>query len=104
ANISAGIRTVTLSAPSAGNAGATGIDLCLCDLSNQQPDLVLPNALYLDFSGRPGTQYLNPAAFASPALGTLGNMGRVNLKLPPTWQFDASLSRTFRFRETQNLE
>ena len=60
--------------------------------------------MYLDTSGRPGTQYLNPAAFAIPALGTLGNAGRVILKLPTSWQFDLGLARVFRFRETQSLE
>ena len=60
--------------------------------------------VYLDKSGRPGTQYLNPAAFGQPALGTLGNLGRVNLRLPLVWQFDVSVARTFRFKETQNLE
>jgi len=28
----------------------------------------------------------------------------VNIKAPGTWQFDAALSRIFRFRETQSLE
>ncbi len=80
------------------------VDQCLCDNSNQRPDLRLPNAIYLDKSGRPGTQYLNPAAFGMPALGTLGNLGRVTLKLPTAWQFDMALSRLFRFREKQSLE
>jgi hypothetical protein len=105
ANLSSGIRTVTLGAASAGQRdSASGGDRCLCDISNQRPDLLSPDAVYLDTSGRPGTQYLNPAAFGQPALGTLGNMGRVNLKLPPAWQFDMSLSRTFRFRETRSME
>jgi hypothetical protein len=105
ANLSVGGRTVTLGAASAGqrdNVG--GGDVCLCDISNQRPDLVLPNAVYLDKSGRPGTQYLNPAAFRDPAPGTLGNMGRVNISMPPAWQFDMALARTFRFLETQSLE
>jgi hypothetical protein len=104
ANTSSGVRTVTLGAASSGQrTSASGGDRCLCDIANQRPDLVMTD-IYLDTSGRPGTQYLNPAAFADPALGTLGNMGRVNINLPPTWQFDVSLSRAFRFRESQSIE
>jgi hypothetical protein len=104
ANTSSGVRTVTLgAASSAQRTSASGGDRCLCDIANQRPDLVLAN-VYLDTSGRPGTQYLNPAAFADPAVGTLGNLGRVTLKLPPIWQFDLSVSRVFRFREAQSLE
>ena len=101
-----GTRTVTLgSAPAGATAvAAAGVDRCLCDVSNQRPDLVLPNAVYLNRSGRPGTQWLNPAAFASPAVGTLGNLGRVTLLLPMTWQFDAALSRVFHVHETQSVE
>jgi hypothetical protein len=105
ANRSTGNRTITLGAPSAGNRGAvSGDDRCLCNIDNQRPDLLLPDAVYLDTSGRPDTQYLNPKAFGLPALGTLGNMGAVNLKLPRAWQFDVALGRVFRFREMQSLE
>jgi Carboxypeptidase regulatory-like domain len=100
----AGTRTVTLGSAAGGQANAVGTDRCLCDISVQRPDLVLPNGIYLDKSGGPNTQWLNPAAFAMPALGTLGNMGRVNLRVPTAWQFDLSASRTFRFRENQSLE
>jgi len=55
-------------------------------------------------SGRTLSQYLNPAAFGQPALGTLGNSGRVILNLPLTGQFDMALSRTFKIGEAQNLE
>jgi len=47
---------------------------------------------------------LNPAAFALPALGTMGNMGTFNLRGPDFWQFDMALSRVFRARENQNVE
>ena len=83
---------------------ATGGDRCLCDIANQRPDLLSPNGIYLDNSGRPGTQYLNPAAFGQPALGTLGNMGRTILRLPMTWQFDIAVSRNFQVREAQRME
>jgi hypothetical protein len=100
-----GIRTVTLGAAggSSSSSGGGGVDRCLCDISSQRPDLVLAD-VYLDKSGRPSTQWLNPAAFAPPALGTLGNLGRTNLTLPLAWQFDMGLSRVFRFRESQSME
>jgi hypothetical protein len=102
---SSGVRTVTLGAASGSNASASSsADRCLCDISGQRPDLLLPNGIYLDKSGRPGTQWLNPAAFGQPALGTLGNLGRANIRLPMTWQFDMAISRVFRVKENQTLE
>src|SRR5689334_12640667 len=50
------------------------------------------------------TNYLNPKAFAKPARGTLGNVGRGSIIGPNTWQFDVALSRNFRFKESQRLE
>jgi len=99
-----GIRTVTLGAQGGSQTAAAGGDQCLCDILNQRPNLLLPDAVYLDKSGRPETPWLNPAAFGVPALGTLGNLGRATLSLPTAWQFDVALARLFRFRETQSLE
>jgi hypothetical protein len=106
ASQSSGMRTVTLGSASGSNASATSsaaADRCLCDISGQRPNQILAN-IYLDKSGRPNTQWLNPAAFAPPALGTLGNMGRATLQLPLVWQFDMAVSRAFRVRETQSVE
>ena len=50
------------------------------------------------------TKYLNAAAYAQPALGTLGNSGRNSVEGVGTWQLDAALSRVFRVKETQRLE
>jgi hypothetical protein len=100
-----GIRTVTLGAASGASAasGGGGVDRCLCDISSQRPNQILPN-VYLNKSARPNTQWLNPAAFGQPAPGTLGNLGRATLVLPLAWQFDVSVSRVFRVREAQSLE
>jgi hypothetical protein len=103
-NASSGVRTVTLAAPSTGQKnGTVQADQCLCDVSNQRPNLLLPNAVYLQKAG-PGAHYLNPAAFGVPALGTIGNLGRATLRLPINWQFDMALTRAFHVRESQSVE
>ena len=105
ANLAVGIRTITLGPPGAAQiTGGLAVDQCLCDLNNQRPNLLLPNAIYLDKSARPGTQWLNPAAFGLPVVGTLGNLGRNSIQLPTNWQFDMAVSRAFRVREMQTVE
>jgi hypothetical protein len=96
-------RTVGLGDPATSTTSGNAIDRCLCDSAAQRPDLVMAD-IYKDKSGRPRTQYLNPAAFAPPALGTYGSAGRGIVKLPYAWQFDMALSRIFQFRENQSLE
>jgi hypothetical protein len=48
--------------------------------------------------------YLNPAAFALPALGTLGNMSPFNVLTPGQWTLDVTLLRDFKIRESMNLQ
>ncbi len=103
-NASAGVRTPLLGAAATSQASSAGGDACLCDMANQRPNLIAPDKVYVDTSGRPGTFYWNRDAFAPPAPGTLGNIGRVVLRLPYEWQFDVSLARSFRFRERHSLE
>ena len=50
------------------------------------------------------SNYLNPAAFALPALGTLGNVGVGSIAGPGSFQFDTALSRTFQINEGQKIE
>ncbi|MSV27176.1 MAG: TonB-dependent receptor [Bryobacterales bacterium] len=96
-------RTVTAGTATSGGSGSVGSDICLCDVVSQRPNLALLD-VYKDRSGRPMSQWLNPLAFAQPAVGTLGTLGRNTLRLPTAWQFDVALSRVFKFRETQSME
>jgi len=59
---------------------------------------------YGDKSAAPLSNFLNPAAFGQPDLGTFGNIGRNSIQGPKTWSFDMSLSRTFNIREAQHVE
>jgi hypothetical protein len=81
----------------------SGIDRALTGITAQRPNRVLSD-LYKDRSSGPMTQYVNPSAFELPPVGSRGNLGRNAIQGPPTWQFDAALSRVFQFRETQKLE
>jgi hypothetical protein len=49
-------------------------------------------------------QYLNPAAFAQPAPGTLGNVRLNSVRGPGFWTIDMGLSRTVGFSGSQNVE
>jgi carboxypeptidase family protein len=81
---------------------STGLDRALSGLGTgtQRPNQVLLN-VYGDKSLQ---NWLNPLAFAQPALGTDGNVGRSSILGPGTWDFDVALSRVFRVREAQRLE
>jgi len=69
----------------------SGVDRQLSGVQNQRPNQVLANP----YGNKSITNYLNPAAFALPALGSLGNMIPYNIAGPGTWQFDVALSRVF---------
>jgi hypothetical protein len=70
---------------------------------NQRANQVLANP-YGAKSGRPFTNWLNASAFALPAVGAIGNLGRNTVTAPGLWSFDLALSRTFRLGETNRLE
>ena len=48
--------------------------------------------------------WLNPAAFALPAPGTLGNFHRNSLRAPGFWSVDLALSRLIPFGASRSLE
>ena len=78
-----------------------GLDRALSGFAgNQRPNQILEDP----YADRSSLNYVNPAAFAQPALGTIGNMRPYNVEGPGTWQLDMALSRTFRVREGQSLE
>jgi hypothetical protein len=67
----------------------------------QRVNQVLPD-VYLPNKGPGG--WLNPKAFAQPALGTYGNMGSGAIRGPGSFVFNTSLSRAFKIRERQSIE
>lgn len=79
----------------------TATDRQLSGQTNERLNQILPDPLCAD--PRPSC-WINPAAFATPALGTLGNMGAANIPGPGFFQLDMMLSRQFRIREGQSLE
>jgi hypothetical protein len=79
----------------------TGVDQALTGAAAQRANQVLaspyPDKQTLD-------QWLNPAAFVMPAVGTFGNMAANNVRGPGVISINTSLTRTFRVRESQSLQ
>jgi hypothetical protein len=69
--------------------------------TNQRANLIADTG-YGDTSSL--TSYLNPAAFAQPAFGTLGSYVRNSLYGPSRWQIDMALARIVRMSRTQTVE
>ncbi|MEQ1884509.1 MAG: TonB-dependent receptor [Bryobacteraceae bacterium] len=79
-----------------------GADRALNGSNLQRVNLVDPNA-YGPSSAALGT-YLQRTAFATPALGTLGNLARNAYYGPGVFTIDMSVSRNFRLTEAFGLE
>jgi hypothetical protein len=80
-----------------------GTDRALSGTNHQRPNLLNPDRAYTGNDG-PGAQYLNLAAFAPQALGTLGNLGWNSIVGPTYWGLDMALSREFRVKERHVLQ
>jgi hypothetical protein len=76
-------------------------DIQLSGSGGQRPNQILPDPLCANPSP---SCWINPAAFAAPAPGTLGNLGRSNVPGPDSWEIDMALSRAFRIRERLSVE
>jgi hypothetical protein len=90
---------------------ASGLDQALLGFStaNERPNQV--NAITTAANRgaacaniTPCVGWLSGAAFAQPALGTLGNMGVFNVLGPTYFQFDVAMAREFRIRERESLQ
>ncbi|MBI3654784.1 MAG: carboxypeptidase regulatory-like domain-containing protein [Acidobacteria bacterium] len=67
-----------------------------------RPDRVAGVPLYLH-TGEP-TRYLNPAAFALPAAGQFGNLGRGSIRLPGVKNFDLSVVKNWKLGERYGVQ
>ncbi len=87
----------------------SGLDQALLGFTGERPNQILPNTASAHQTSAcanitPCVTWLNSAAFAQPALGTLGNMGVFNVRGPKFFQFDMAVVREFRIRERENLQ
>jgi hypothetical protein len=80
---------------------SSGLDTALTGTSDQRPNQILPSPYAPNKSA---ALWLNPAAFAVPATGTYGTMGRANVLGPGAIRVDMGLTRTFQVREGHSLE
>ena len=91
------------------NCHASGLDQALDGFSQQRANQVLGSTASATqgsacATAAPCVSWLNPSAFAQPALGTIGNIGTYNVLGPHFFQFDVALSRQFRIIEGHKLE
>ena len=70
--------------------------------SDQRPNQVLASPYVPTKSIASG--WINPAAFAQPALGTYGSVGRASVVGPGSVRIDMGIVRIFRLREKQSVE
>jgi hypothetical protein len=79
----------------------SGNDNALTATGDQFPNVVLPSPYDPNRGGR--NQWLNPAAFAQPALGTYGNMSPASVVGPGSVNIDMAVARLFRIRERMSV-
>jgi hypothetical protein len=79
----------------------SGLDNAFTATNDERPNLVLLNPYA---PNKTNDVWLNPAAFAQPALGTYGNFGSHNILGPGSIRFDVGLTRRFQIRENQSVE
>ena len=75
----------------------TSADAALSGIPNQRVNQLMDNV----FADKTAAKYLNPAAFAVPAAGSLGNSGAGAIRGPGYWTLDAALSRNIPVRRSK---
>ncbi len=75
-------------------------DIAAIGISGQRPNQLLDNP----YGDKSLNNYLNPAAFAYPAPGTLGNHVRASIAGPAYWNIDLALAKEVRLRSTGDVE
>jgi hypothetical protein len=68
-----------------------------------RPNLNPGVCIYNCFPNDP-LQYINPAAFSLPAVGTFGNLGAGTIRFPAFKNIDFSMVKNFRFKERYSIQ
>jgi hypothetical protein len=79
----------------------SGLDRALSTVPGQPASLVNTNPYP---ANQNVNEWLNPHAFAQPAMGTYGNLGFNNMKGPGVFQLNLALSRNFPITEHKTLQ
>jgi hypothetical protein len=79
----------------------SGLDQALTGAAAQRANFVGASP-YVD--DRSLNLWLNPRAFAQPALGTYGNLGIANIQGPSRFTLDTGITRTFKLWEEHSLQ
>jgi len=82
-------------------ASRTAAQMLDGNTSGQRPNLVPGVSIYA--ADQSINNWFNPAAFAAPANGTWGNLGRYIANGPGTYEVDAALQKKFRVTERLGL-
>jgi hypothetical protein len=78
----------------------TARDIALIGIAAQRPNQLLDDP----YGNKTLDNYLNPAAFAYPAPGTLGDHVRASIEGPAFWTIDLALARSISITGTQSVE
>ena len=79
----------------------SGLDQALTGAAAERANEISPGVFP---ATRSAALWLNPQAFAQPALGTYGNLGIANLPGPGMVELDMGLVRAFRIHEAHSLQ